>query len=43
MPLEPALGRQRWADLSELNASLVYIVRPYQKKERNRGGGKELN
>ena len=26
MPLIPALGRQRQADLSELEANLVYIV-----------------
>ena len=25
MPLIPGLGRQRWADLIELKASLVYI------------------
>lgn len=42
-PLIPEFGRQRWAVLSELKASLGYIVRPYQKKERRRLGGKEFN
>lgn len=41
-PLIPELGRQRWAVLSELKASLGYTVRPYQKKERGRLGVKNL-
>jgi hypothetical protein len=35
-PFIPVLGRQRQADLYELEASLVYRVRPVSKQNKTR-------
>ena len=44
-PLNPALGRQRQADLYEFNASLVYIASsiPVSKKKKKKKKNKMIS